>query len=133
MISSFCFFCSTAPTADFYCSHFQHRIPGYFGFIFTQKERPKDVYFAFFQCLFKYVMDCFNTPSLCAWNLSVMTVTAPLSPLTFWTNTCRRVRELEEELRLMDQNLKSMLCGEEEVLTIKMSPGSICGPYLLFL
>lgn len=79
------------------------------------------------------VMHCFDTPSLVAWNLSVMTVTAPLSPLTSWTNICRRVRELEEELRLMDQNLKSMLCGEEEVLTVKTSLGSICRPYLLFL
>lgn len=31
----------------------------------------------------------------------------------------RRMRELEEELRLMDQNLKSMVCGEEEVLAVR--------------
>ncbi|KAJ4918293.1 hypothetical protein JOQ06_003386, partial [Pogonophryne albipinna] len=30
-----------------------------------------------------------------------------------------RVRELEEELRLMDQNNKSMMCGEEEVLSVQ--------------
>lgn len=46
------------------------------------------------------------------------------SPSTSWTNPFRRVRELEEELRLMDQNLKSMMCGEEEVLTVQSPPRS---------
>lgn len=48
----------------------------------------------------------------------------PPSPPTAWTNPCSRVRELEEELRLMDQNLKSMMCGEEEVLTVRTPPRS---------
>ncbi len=48
----------------------------------------------------------------------------PPSPPTAWTNPCSRVRELEEELRLMDQNMKSMMCGEEEVLTVQTPPRS---------
>lgn len=47
------------------------------------------------------------------------------SPPTSWTNCFRRVRELEEELRLMDQNLKSMMCGEEEVEMLSLL---LCAP-----
>lgn len=50
----------------------------------------------------------------------------------------RRVRELEKELRLMDQNLNSMVCGEEEVLTVRSPPFcssdlQALSPFLCFL
>lgn len=72
-------------------------------------------------CSFLFLCNaCLNTPpSPPVWELYCVMAAPPTvsrTPSTSWTNPRRRVRELEEELRLMDQNLKSMMCGEEEVL-----------------
>lgn len=63
--------------------------------------------------------------SLPAW---IPCLSYPTSLLTMWlwTNPCSRVRELEEELGLMDQNLKSMMCEEEEVHPTKSQTSLTC-------
>lgn len=89
----------------------------------------QDVWFVFSFCVVscnampKYTtITCVGLVIVC---YCFMAAHCPSSPLTSWTNPCRRVRELEEELRQMDQNLKSMVCGEEEVLTVTQVQGLI--------
>lgn len=83
----------------------------------------EDVCFVFFPSVCFYdVMQWLHTPSLPVWDLFVMAAipTAPHPhPWCPGLTPARRMRELEEELRLMDQNLKSMVCGEEEVLAVR--------------
>ena len=113
----------------------------YSYFVFAQTQRfikectqstvlciwPQD--FFVFSCVFlsngmpEYTTTaCMQVVTLCYFFVAAV-LTLPLHP---WPPglTCRRVRELEEELRLMDQNLKSMVCGEEEVVIIQNPPRS---------
>lgn len=89
--------------------------------------------FNFFLCVFlsngmpEYTTTaCMQVVTVCYFFVAAV-ITLPLHP---WPPglTYRRVRELEEELRLMDQNLKSMVCGEEEVVTVQNPPRSNSDP-----
>lgn len=92
---------------------------------------PQDVFV--FSCVFlsngmpEYTTTaCMQVVTVCYFFVAAV-LTLPLHP---WPPglTYRRVRELEEELRLMDQNLKSMVCGEEEVVTVQNPPWSNSDP-----